>query len=461
MKKSIVALCALIAVLISGSDVFAQTGNGRMVDRIIAVVGSQIIKESDIENTFQQYKAEGYLMTDSLRGAILEELMIRKLLVQQAIHDSIEVSDSDVDNEIDRRMRYYIAQLGSEEAFEEYYGKTVETYKFELRDDIRELILVQRMQSQIVGGVTVSPQEVKDFFNSMHPDSLPLIPSEVEVGQIVIVPPVNPELKEFTRMELEDIRQRIMKGTLDWCIAASTYTDDPGSKMTCGKYENIRRGTFVPEFDAVCFRLKEGEISEVFETEYGFHFVKLISRKGEEVTIQHILKAIPTAPADLQKAKVRLDSIMKMVRLDSLTFCEAAAKFSSDENSKFACGLILNPLTGTSKIPMDLLGELDPNPDFAIIVGQLKVGQYSAPHPCYTIDGKQAYRVLWLKSRSEPHKANLKDDYQLIQDMALQKKQEEKMREWVMSKLPYMYIRIDADYRHYKFKYPWLDYIKP
>lgn len=460
MKKFFIAVCSVCALILTQSHLIAQTGGGKMVDRIVAVVGSQIIKESDIENAFQEYKAEGYLMSDSLRGAILEELMLRKLLVQQAIHDSIEVSDADVDNEIDRRMRYYIAQLGSEEAFEKFYGKTVEAYKFELRGDIRELLLVQRMQSQIVGGVTVSPQDVRDFFNSIPPDSLPLVPSEVEVGQIVTVPPVNPELKEFTRMELEDIRQRIIKGTLDWCIAASTYTDDPGSKLTCGKYENIRRGTFVPEFDAVCFKLKEGEVSEIFETDYGFHFVKLISRKGEEVTIQHILKAIPTDPADLQKAKLRLDSIMKFVRLDSLTFCEAAAKFSSDEQSKFACGLILNPLTGTSKIDMDLLGQIDPNPDFPIIVGQLKVGQYSAPHPCYTMDGKQAYRVLWLKSRSEPHKANLKDDYQLIQDMALQKKQEEKMREWVLSKLPHVYIRIADDYRHYKFKYPWVDYIK-
>ena len=459
MKNVIVALCTIGAVLFSGAQLKAQSGS-RMVDRIVAVVGSQIVKESDIEQAYEEYRAEGIPMTDSLRGAILEDLMLRKLLVQQAIHDSVEVTSADVDNEIDRRMRYYIMQLGSEEAFEKFYGKTVEAYKFELRDDIRELILVQRMQSEIVGGVTVSPQEVRAHYNSIPVDSLPLIPSEVEVGQILIVPPVNPELKEYTRMQLDDIRKRVVAGTLDFCIAASTYSDDPGSKYNCGKYENVRRGTFVPEFDAVSFRLKEGEISEVFETEFGFHFVKLISRKGEEVTVQHILKSIPTAPEDLQKAKVRLDSIMRLVRLDSMTFCEAAAKFSSDENSKYACGLILNPLTGTSKIDMDLLGQIDPNPDFPIIIQGLKVGQYSAPHQCFSSDGKMGYRVLWLKSRSEPHKANLKDDYQLMQELALQKKQDEKLREWVMAKLPYTYIRIVDDYRKYKFKYPWLDYIK-
>ncbi len=459
-KKLVLVICTICAFLISQEAVFAQAG-GQMVERIVAVVGSQIVKESDIANSYEQYKAEGIPMTDSLRGTILEELMLRKLLVQQAIHDSIVVEDSDVDNEIDRRMRQYIMMLGSEEKFQEYYGKTVEAYKIELRAPIRELIMVQRIQGQIVGSVTASPQDVKDFFNSILVDSLPLISSQVEVGQIVIVPPVNQELKEYTRQSLESIRQKIILGTLDFCTASASYNDDPGSKFNCGKYENVRRGTFVPEFDAQCFKLKEGEFSEVFETEYGFHFVKLISRKGEEVTIQHILKSIPTAPADLQKAKTRLDSIMKMVRLDSMTFCEAAAKFSSDENSKFACGLILNPLTGNSKIDMDILGEIDPNPDFPVIVGSLKVGAYSGAHPCYTLDGKQGFRVLWLKSRSEPHKANLKDDYQLISDMALQKKQEEKMREWVMSKLPYTFINILVpEDRLHHFKYPWVAYIK-
>lgn len=458
MKKFIVML-AVVGTIASGS-LIAQTG-ARMVDRIVAKVGSQIVKESDIQASYESYRAEGIPMTDSLRGELLEELMVNKLLMQQAIHDSITVDDADVDNELDRRMRFYIQQLGSEEAFEKFYGKTVETYKFELRGRIRDLILIQRMQGQIVGGVTVSPQEVRDYFSKIHPDSLPLINSQVEVGQILLVPPVNAELKEYTRGELESIRQQVMTGKLDFCTASAAHNDDPGSKFNCGKYENVRRGTFTPDFDAVCFRLKEGEFSEVFETEYGFHFVKLITRKGEEVTIQHILKSIPTAPSDLQKCKTRLDSIIKAVRLDSMTFCEASAKFSSDENSKFSCGLILNPLTGTSKIDMDIIGEIDPNPDFPVIVGQMKVGAYSAPVPCYTMDGKQGYRVLWLKSRSEPHKANLKDDYQLIQDMALQKKQEDKMRSWVMSKLQYTFISIIPEDRGHQFRYPWLQFMKP
>jgi len=458
MKKLILASIAVTALLFSNG--LAAQSNGHMVDRIVAVVGSQIIKESDIENTYEQYKGEGYAMTDSLRGAILDELMFRKLLVQQAIHDSVTVADADVDNELDRRMRYYLMQFGSEEAFEKFYGKTVEAYKFELRDRVKELLVVQRMQGQIAGDVSVSPAEVKSYYTRIPSDSLPLINSEVEVGQIVIKPPVNQELKEFTRQQLESIRQRVMSGSLDFCIAASTYSEDPGSKYNCGKYENVRRGTFVPEFDAVCFKLKEGEYSDVFETEYGFHFVRLISRKGEEVSMQHILMSVPTAPEDLQKCKYTLDSIMRLVKLDSMTFCEAAAKFSDDEGTKYACGLILNPMSGTSKIDMEILGQIDPNPDFPVIVGGLKVGAYSAPHQCFTSDGKVGFRVLWLKSRSEPHKANLKDDYQLIQDMALQEKQDQKMAAWVTGKLPFTYIRIAEDYRKYNFKYPWLAYMR-
>ena len=294
MKKNLLILTLILTAFVP--SILNAQQRGPMVDRIVAVVGSQIIKESDIENAFEQYKEEGMQMTDSLRGAILDELMYRKLLVQQAIHDSITISDADVDAEIDRRMRYYLMQFGSEEAFEKFYGKTVEAYKFELRDKVREILLVQRMQSEIVGSVTVSPQEVREFYGRIPSDSVPLINSEVEVGQILLIPPVSQELKDFTKQELEGIRQRVMKNTLDFCAAASTYSDDPGSKFNCGKYENVRRGTFVPEFDAVCFSLKEGEISEVFETEYGYHFVKLIQRLGETVTIQHILKSVPTDP---------------------------------------------------------------------------------------------------------------------------------------------------------------------
>jgi peptidyl-prolyl cis-trans isomerase SurA len=392
-----------------------------------------------------------------MRGAVLEQLLFQKLLVAQAVHDSVSVGESDIQQEMDRRMRYYLQSFGSVQAFEEFYGKTMDAFKFELHDKIRDLLLAQRMQQQIVQNVTVSPSDVKNFYTSQPVDSLPFINSTVEVGQIMLSPPVNEELRVYAINELEGIRKRVKSGELDFCTAAALYSQDPGSAQKCGTYEKIRRGSFVPEFEAIMFTLKEGEISEVFKTDFGYHFLEVLSRKGEEVTVRHILRTVPTAPEDLRACKYRLDSIMRIVRMDSMTFCEAAATFSTDADSKYSCGLILNPITGNSRIDVEILGQLDPDPNFAIVVNQLKVGAYTAPMQALSRDSKEAYRVLWLKSRSEPHRANLKDDYQMLQDMALQKKQDEVLNAWVSKKLATTYIRLADDFKTTTFKYGWLN----
>lgn len=442
-------------LLLSSCTLFAQD-NGQRIDRVVAVVGDQIVKESEVENVLQQYAREGVTITDSVRGAVMEQLLFQKLLVSQALHDSLTVSESEIQQEMDLRMRYYLQSFGSVEAFEKFYGKTVDAFKFELHDKVRDLLLAKRMQQQITQNVTVSPVDVKAYFTSQPEDSLPFISSTVEVGQIVISPPVNPEILEYTRMETENIRKKVVNKELDFCTAAALYSQDPGSAQKCGTYENIRRGSFVPEFEALMFTLKEGEISPVFKTDFGFHFLEVISRKGDEVTVRHILRVVPTAPEDLRNCKVRLDSIMRAVRLDSLTFCEAAATFSSDDESKYSCGLILNPLTGNSRIDVELLGQLDPDPNFPITVNQMKVGAYSAPMLTLTRQSKEAYRVLWLKSRSEPHRANLKDDYQMIQDLTLQQKQDEALNKWVDKKLTTTYIRIAPDFRNADYRFSWL-----
>ncbi|MCU0433751.1 MAG: peptidylprolyl isomerase [Bacteroidia bacterium] len=445
----------ILFLLFSSTHLFAQE-NGARIDRVVAVVGDQIVKESEVENVLQQYAREGITINDSVRASVMEQLLFQKLLVAQAVHDSITVAESEIQQEMDRRMRFYLQSFGSVEAFEKFYGKTIDAFKFELHDKVRDLLLAQRMQAQITQNVTVSPSDVKQYFTSQPEDSLPFISSTVEVGQIVLSPPVNPEILEYTKMETENIRQRVIKGELDFCTAAALYSQDPGSAQKCGTYENIRRGTFVPEFEALMFTLKEGEISPIFKTDFGFHFLEVISRKGEEVTVRHILRTVPTTPEDLRNCKVRLDSIMRAVRLDSLTFCEAAAMFSTDDESKYSCGLIINPITGNSRIDVELLGQLDPDPNFPITVNQMKVGTYSAPMLTLTRQSKEGYRVLWIKSRSEPHRANLKDDYQMIQDMTLQTKQEEVLNKWVDKKLSTTYIRIAPDYRNNNFRFSWL-----
>jgi peptidyl-prolyl cis-trans isomerase SurA len=459
MKKSL-KFIPVVVVLVFISAWKLQGPVGPIVDRIVGKVGNLIVKESDVENAFNQYKTDGVVLTDSLRGAIFDELLFKKLLVSGANHDSLEVSESDITAETDLRMRAMLSSFKSQKEFEEFYGKTVDAFKFELHDDVKELLLARKMQSKIVANITVSPSDVNTFYNSQPKDSLPLINAEVELGQIVIVPPMNQELKDYTKNSLEEIRQRVLTGKIDFCAAVLAYSEDPGSKMNCGTYENVRRGTFVPEFDAVCFTLKEGETSEVFETPYGYHFVQLIKRMGEEVTIRHILKTIPEAPDDLRKCKVTLDSVLTLIRKDSLTFCQAAAKYSMDKETKFNCGLFQNPETGISKIDVDDLGQLDPDPQFPLTVNQMKVGGISASMPCVTRDGKQGYRILYLKSRSIPHRANLKDDYQLIQDLALQEKQNDAVEAWVRKRLSTTYLWISDDYKKYSFDYPWLEYIK-
>ncbi len=439
---------------------FEPARAGQTVDRVIGVVGNQIVKESDMQNAKNQFTDAGFPMSDSLTGAIYDQLMFKKLLVSQAQRDSIEVSESEVTAETDRRMRYFLSQFKSDKEFQEFYGKTVDAFKFELHDQVRELLLAQRMQGTITQNVSVSPADVIAFYNSMPADSLPFINAEVELGQIVIVPPVNPEIREYVKQNLEGIRQDVLKGRIKFCDAALAYSEDPGSKYNCGTYEAVRRGTFVPEFDAVSFSLKEGETSEVFETMYGFHFLQVMARRGEEVTIRHILRTIPSAPEDLRKCKTKLDSILGLIRKDSLTFCQAAAKFSMDNESKYNCGLFINPETGNSRIDVDLLGQLDPDPQFPLFVNQMTVGTISSPQPCVTRDGKQGYRILYLRSRTQPHRANLKDDYQLIQDMALQEKQMKAVDAWVKKRLATTYVRVAPDYKKYHFAYPWLTDMK-
>lgn len=436
----------------------AQTGTSGpvVVDRIVAVVGGQMVKQSEVENNIQQMKASGQPVDNDSRGHVLEELMYQKLLVSQAYRDSIKVTDNEVDEEMDKRMRYYLSQFGSVDEFEKYYGKSVEAYKLELKDKVKQLVLARKMNAKIIGDITVSPSEVKGYFNRIPKDSLPFINAELEVGQIVAKPAVTQELKDYRKTQLEEIRTRILKGTLDFCAAARAYSEDPGSKDNCGIYDGVRRGMFVPEFEAIAFKLKEGETSEVFETDFGYHFVQLLERRGDELKLRHILMVPPITEDALKASRQKLDSVLRLIQIDTLTFCTAAAKYSDDADTKYNCGLMINPQTGTSRIEADVLGQIDPTPGFALSLNDMKVGEITKPVLMVGRDGKQAYRLVWLKMRTEAHVANLNQDYQRIQDEALTDKQHKVVTEWIGRKLETTYIHIADDYKNCKFEYPWL-----
>ncbi len=426
-----------------------------ILDRIIAVVGNNPILQSSLEAQVMQASAvDSNATAASLRCKIFEELLYQKLLVTQAKKDSLDVSDAQVDQELDRRVTYYIRQFGSEERFVAFYGKTVEDYKNELRDNIRDILLAQRMQSKISGDITTTPNDVKAYFNAIPEDSVPYISVEVEVGQLVKNPQPSAIAKREARQKIEDIRSRIIKGTSTFATMAALYSEDPGSANKGGLYEHVQRGQFVPEWEAWAFKLKPNEVSDVFESVYGYFVIQLIQRRGNEVDARSLLIAPKVDMTSVLVAKQTLDTVYNLLLKDSIKFADATIKYSDEGETKHNSGLIVNPFTGSTRFKMEELGQMEQSVAFAM--EKLQVGQFTHPLPMTTHDGKQAYRILYLKSRTQPHRANLVDDYQAIQAEALAKKKQEVIQQWVKKKAGDTYVRIADDYKNCRFNNKWI-----
>lgn len=445
-------LLACVLLMFPFGRVFAQ---GKIIDRVIAVIGTNPILQSQLESQYQQKVTAQESMDENSHCKLLEELLYQKLLLAQAQKDSLSVTDGQVEQELDRRIQYYIQQFGSEERFVAFYGKSVDDFKIDLKDNVRDLLLAQQMQSKITGDISVTPNEVRTYFKSIPEDSIPLINAEVEVGQIVKKPKTTPEAKKEAKQKIEDIRQRIMKGESPFASMAALYSEDPGSANKGGLYEKIQRGQFVPEWDAWAFKLKPNEISEVFETVYGYFIIQLLERRGDEVDARSLLIAPKVDAQDLLKAKLSLDTIYSKLLADTILFSEAAAKYSDDEESKNSGGLIVNPYSGATRFQMDEIGQMDQTVAFAI--EKLKVGEFTKPMPMTSQDGKQAYRIVYLKTRTSPHQANLTDDYQKIQGAALAKKQQEAIQTWIKKKSVNMFVSITEDYKNCKFDNKWVN----
>ena len=452
MRKQGNKIYLIIACFLFVQNINAQD---KVIDKIAAVVGNNYILQSDIETEYQQMITSQEPVNEGTRCKLLEELLYQKLLLAQAQRDSLDVTEGQIAQELDRRMQYYLHQFGSEEKFTAFYGKSVEDYKADLKDDVRDLLMAQQMQSKVTGDMAVTPNEVKEYFKSIPADSIPFINEEVEVGQIVKKPAITPGEKKDAKEKIEGIRQRILKGEASFAAMAGLYSQDPGSASKGGLYEHIQRGQFVPEWDAWAFKLKKGEVSEVFETVYGYFIIQLIERRGDEVDARSLLVSPEINVNDMLQAKLALDTLYTKLLQDTVSFSEMAAKYSNDEDSKNSGGLIINPSTGASRFPMDQIGQFDQNVAFAI--DKLKVGEKTKPMPMTTADGKQAYRVLYLKSRTLPHKANLVDDYQSIQTAALSKKQQEAINTWIKKKAADTYIHLSDEYKNCTFNNKWIN----
>lgn len=422
----------------------------QVIDRIVAVVGQNIILQSDIENQYLQYRLQGGIKgsASTIRCDILEDLMFQKLMLNQAEMDSITVTDEQVNAEVERWLSYFISQLGSQENLEKYYKKTMPEIREELFRVRKDQLLVDQVKQTILANVEVTPSEVRDYYHNLPNDSIPMVNSKYEIAQLVKKPPITLDQKLEVKDRLYKMRKRILDGER-FSTLALLYSEDPGSARKGGELGFHGKGEFAPEFEAAAFNLRDGEISEVVETEFGFHIIQMIERKGDYVNVRHILLTVKVDPETLQVAYDELDSIAALINNDSLTFEEAVRSFS-DEKDRINGGILVNPVTGGTLFDAS---ELDQQ--VSVVVNKMKVGEMSVPVPMKTSDNKDACRLIYLNKKTEPHKANLKDDYTLLRDMAIQKKRAEIINKWIANKSSKAYIKVCDDFRDCDFRFEW------
>ena len=420
------------------------------VEGIVSVVGDNIILKSDLEQQILQYQAQGLEVDSLMRIQVLEDLLFQKLMLHKAEIDSIEVTENDVLNEIDSRLNTFISQLGSEDQLEEYFDKKIYEIKEEMYEPIENSLIIQRVRFEITSSVDVTPKEVKNYFLNFDPDSLPMVNETVEVAHILKHPPASLSAIKETENKLEKLKERVLKGE-SFATLAILYSEDPGSSRNGGLYNAIKRGMFVKEFEAVMFSLEAGEISDVFETEYGYHIVMMEEHRGDEVDIRHILMSPKISAIDLNNAKDILISARDSILDEKLTFEDASIRYSDDEMTKFNGGKLINMNTGTSKFELHELESA-----IKLAVEQLEVNEISEPSYVKLDDGKEAFRLFKLLSKAEAHKVNFKDDYKMIRDMALEYKKDEAISEWINTSLLKTYVRINEEYKVLDFQYNWL-----
>ena len=416
--------------------VMAIPARAQVLDRVIAVIGEEIILESDVENQYNYMIINGQKDDGTLRCQVMDNLIVGKLLLNKAQQDSIEVSDEEVTSEIDSRTNTILSQLDDPNDFEEIYGKSVYEFKAEVRDDIRNEILTDRMRSSVMSDVSCTPREVREFYESIDKDSLGLLPAEVELNHILAIPPFSEESKQAAKEKLTEVRRKLVEENARFEEMALQFSMD-GSARSGGDLGTVMRGQMVPDFEEVVYSLRIGDISQVFETEFGYHIAKVTERKGEILKASHIL-IIPSRSTNGDSLAIaKLNKALDLVSSDSLTFEQAAILFSEDRSTKDCGGCISNPQTGELRIPMDLL-----DADLFFKIDEMEEGEISDPMEYMMPDGSPAFHVLYLKNKIPPHVPNMKDDYNKIYNATIQVKQAQVFDEWLTSAKKNIYIHI-------------------
>ncbi len=436
--------------LLSAASLFAQE---KVLDKVVAVVGDNIILKSEIDQQYASYLAQGNKPDEDTKCYFLQSMLTQKLLTQQAVLDSITVDEETVDNEVDRRMRIMTSRAGGQDKLEEFLGRSLLQYKDEIKPDIREFLVAQKMQAKITEKVEVTPLDVKRFFDAFPKDSLPEYNTEVEVGELVVYPELNKKEKEIYKDKAEALRLRV-KGGDSFATLARLYSQDPGSAREGGELPFFDRQTMAKEFTSWAFKLKEGELSPVFETEFGFHFLEVLERRGEQVRVRHILIIPENTPASLERAKVKIDSTYNKVKSGKMDFYTAASLYSDDTETKYNGGMMLNAenvSSRTTHVPTDKL-----DPKIFLTIDTMKVGSYSIPELFTDARGKTGYRFLYLKSKTPPHKASLALDLPKIKDAAYEDKINKAIAKWFEKKRKSTYVKIDKDYYHCDLLKDWI-----
>ena len=446
MRRTILSTL-LACVLLSG---FAQ-GGGTSIDGIVAVIGKSIIMRSDLEKHFNDYKMQYKTVEnpDEIYCTILENLVYNKLMVNQAELDSIEVSDEEVDYRLNTRIQYFLQQTGGDVKYiENYFHKSMADIKKEMREMMYEQALIEQVQAGITGSITITPSEVNQFASNISPDSMPIVSTTYQFGEVVKIPPVSDDEIASVKEELLSYRERVLRGERFGALAR-LYSDDPGSASKGGDLGFVERGTLYPEFEAAAFNLKTGEISQVVKTQAGYHILQLIERRGESIHVAHILVQPKPSTDEQVRAIMYLDSVRKII-IDEKLSLEEAAKRYSEGPTRLNGGMVVNPYSNSLSFDRQSLDDAT----YATL-NKLIPGEYSECVPFVNDDGVMAYRLIYLKEKVLEHKANLVEDYDMIKNAALEQKKYEAMEKWVLDKVKVTNIKIAEQYKYCPFVSKW------
>lgn len=445
-RNTLLPLCVAALSALLPSPAASQK---KLIDEVVASVGDDAILSSDIEYQYGQAMIEGVNFNGDMKCHIFEQLLIQKLMINQAKIDSVEVKDGEVMQQVDARVNYFVQQVGGQDKLEEYFNKPLQQIRRDQMETVRTQMITQRMQQEIGKNIKVTPSDIRKFYSSLSQDSIPFVPTQYEIQQVVVYPEVEQAEIDRVKDRLRDFQRQVAEGR-DFATLAVLYSEDPGSASRGGDLGWYSRSGFVPEFSAVAFNMRDkGKVSKIVETEFGFHIIQLIDRRGDRINCRHILLKPKVSAESRGKATAFLDTVVKYVDEGKLTFEQAAMQFSMDKDTRSNGGVMVNPEDGTVKFQ---LGQI--SAEIAKAIQGLKPGEVSKPFAMMDEKkGKETMRIVRLVAKHDPHRANVADDYDMLKAMVENSKRKQMLDEWILARQKELYVVVTPDWRGCDFQY--------